>query len=90
MYLMYLFPEPKYFGASSKGGKRTECFLNGVNIEAVIPGDFDGDGGMDVLVVGVPEDADDLTSGNVNQSTVLWGDHDHKVRTVLLTPCDKG
>ena len=87
--MLCLFPEPKYFGASSKGGKRTECFFNGVNIEAVIPGDFDGDGGMDVLVVTVPEDANDLTSGNVYQSIVLWGDHDHKVRTVLLTPFDK-
>ena len=55
----------------------------------MIPGDFDGDGGMDVLVVTVPEDANDLTSGNVYQSIVLWGDHDHKVRTVLLTPFDK-
>ena len=36
------------------------CTLNNVLIESVIPGDFDGDGGMDVFVtVKNPDDKDD-------------------------------
>ena len=39
---------------------KLECTLNNKLIESVIPGDFDGDGGMDVFVT-VKDDDDDET-----------------------------
>ena len=82
--------EPKYFGdtASTVNGKRIECLITGAVIEAVIPGDFDGDGGMDVLVVTVPDEPD---ADNMYESFVLWGDHDVRAkRHRLLCPGMKG
>ena len=45
--------------------------MNYYNIEAVIPGDFDGDGGMDVLVVTIPEDPEDIQNMQVPAAS-LW------------------
>ena len=52
-----------YFQFPSEVDKKKlklECTLNNVKIESVIPGDFDGDGGMDVFVT-IKDDDDDET-----------------------------
>lgn len=82
--------EPKYFGdtGSNAAGKQIKCLINDYNIEAVIPGDFDGDGGMDVLVVTTPDDPDEKDmKGNTYVSFVMWGDHDVKEKRHKLL-CD--
>ena len=49
-----------YFKMPSKIGKRRlQCTLNNKIIESVIPGDFDGDGGMDVFVLTSKIDTED-------------------------------
>lgn len=66
--------------------KRIECSVNNADIVSVVPGDFDGDGGMDVLVVMARiagDDDDDEGEDEANNddhltSFVLWGDHDIK------------
>ena len=51
----FLFPDKK----SKK--LKLECSINDATIESIIPGDFDGDGGMDVFVlVKYDDDADDM------------------------------
>ena len=40
----------QYFAKQPKPS-RIECAVNGASIQAVLPGDFDGDGGMDALIV---------------------------------------
>lgn len=52
-----------YFQFPSEVDKKKlklECTLNNVKIESVIPGDFDGDGGMDIFVT-IKDDDDDET-----------------------------
>jgi len=62
-----------YFKMPSKIDKRRlTCTLNNKIIESVIPGDFDGDGGMDVFVLTSKIDTQDESY----QGFVLWGDHD--------------
>ena len=49
-----------YFKMPSKIGKRKlKCTFNNKIIESVIPGDFDGDGGMDLFVLTSKIDTED-------------------------------
>ena len=54
--------------------KHLQCHINNVKIESVIPGDFDGDGAMDVLVVVKQED----DAVNDHYALVLWGQFSDK------------
>lgn len=66
------------------------CTLNNVLIESVIPGDFDGDGGMDVFVtVKNPDDKDDAVLAERLQGYVLWGNHDQDLGKHFLTCKDE-
>jgi len=67
-----------YFQFPSEVDKKKlklECTLNNVKIESVIPGDFDGDGGMDIFVT-IKDDDDDETLADKLIGYVLWGNHD--------------
>ena len=57
---------------------KIQCFVNAAAIQAVLPGDFDGDGGMDVLLV-VRSTDDESESDNL-VSFVLWGEHNVKTK----------
>ena len=50
-----------------------ECTLNNYDIVGLSPADFDGDGGMDLLILAQPLDSDDRDY--VFDAFVLWGDH---------------
>lgn len=72
--------EQTYFLSPSKADKKKlklECALNDVLIEAITPGDFDGDGGMDAFVL-VKEEEDQL------KGFVMWGDHNQNLKTHSL------
>ena len=54
-----------YFQFPSEVDKKKlklECAFNDIKIESIIPGDFDGDGGMDVFVTITDDDVPDLVS----------------------------
>lgn len=73
--------EQTYFLSPSKADKKKlklECALNDVLIEAVTPGDFDGDGGMDAFVL-VKSVEDETLRG-----FVMWGDHNQNLKTHSL------
>lgn len=62
-----------YFSRPSTVDKKKlklECTINNALIESVAPGDFDGDGGMDVFILVKYED--DVDVGRINFILICW------------------
>ena len=77
-----------YFKDPSKLDKKklkVECHFNDEIVESVAPGDFDGDGGMDLFVVIKREEED----GQDLIGFVMWGEHNQGLGTHQLLCVDK-
>ena len=62
---MFLYSHTYFLNPAEADKKKLklECTLNNQQIESIIPGDFDGDGGMDIfVVVKSDEDTDETVS----------------------------
>lgn len=64
------------------------CTFNSYDILSAAPADFDGDGGMDILVVAKDLDTDKEVSGSKVWGLVLWGEHDESNNTHVIR-CDE-
>ncbi|KAK3855734.1 hypothetical protein Pcinc_037879 [Petrolisthes cinctipes] len=58
--------EPPYLRPSDTG--TLKCSYNGLNIRSVVPGDFDGDGAMDILILSLNTSVSPL-----HQVFISWG-----------------
>ena len=75
-----------YFKDPAKLDKKklkVECHFNDETVESVAPGDFDGDGGMDLFVLVKRDDEEDFIG------FVMWGEHNQGQGTHSLLCVDK-
>ncbi|XP_059091742.1 T-cell immunomodulatory protein-like isoform X2 [Tigriopus californicus] len=67
--------EEDYF-APDPAQHHLACHVPEWHIMGVTPGDFDGDGGMDLLVLAQPAPGSPGLGGSVSTALLFWGDHD--------------